>query len=206
MVPEYYAVLEAIPEPERFGIEVYNLGGGIKTGKNNTPLRLEAMLKEDRAHRRFSIISFDGGDVPANRKEIRNQVKQDNVVGSIFMHNPDFEFANFTAEDLAEVIADGDSAVRRSGEAVREDLRSELKKNIASRKGKEWGRKLAAYAIENPRRSDNGEVRLFLKEVQVAFHGWKSDYDFRQDHFTFDCETFEEIRRFPPTTASPQAL
>ena len=95
---EYYAVIEAIPAPERFGIELVNLGGGIKSGKSNTALKFEEMLKEDRAHRRFSILSFDG-DVQANLKAIRRQVEQDNVVGSIFVHRPDFEFANFAIQE-----------------------------------------------------------------------------------------------------------
>jgi hypothetical protein len=193
---EYYAATEAIPDAERFGIEIYNLEGSIQSGRDNTALKLEAMLREDRAHRRFSIISLDG-DLEANRKAICRQVRQDNIVGSIFMHSPDFEFANFAIEELTAIIADGDSAVRTS---------DELKKKISRLKGKEWGRKLAAYAREHPRRSDNGEVRLFLKEVRVAFHGWNSDYDFQRDHFTFDCETFEEIRRVRPTTVPTQGL
>ena len=41
---------------------------------------------------------------------IRRLVEQDCVVGLIADHNPDFEFANFTVTELAEVAAGIDDA------------------------------------------------------------------------------------------------
>jgi len=85
-----------------------NLGGAIATGKGNTPLKLEALLQKDRSLRRFSVLSFDG-DVPTNLKYIRRQVGQGNIVGLITVHDPDFEFANFSASELADVAATSSS-------------------------------------------------------------------------------------------------
>jgi hypothetical protein len=116
---EYFSVLEVLGDVSRFGVELVNLRGMIASGKGNTALKLEAFLKADRLLRRFSMISFDR-DVPENVKVIQRQVAQEHVVGFIAAHNPDYEFANFSVTELADVAAMIDEAQGWPGALVRD--------------------------------------------------------------------------------------
>lgn len=170
---EYYAIIEIVPEPAKVGIELVNLHGNIKSGKDNAALKLEEWLKEDKRQRRFSIISIDV-DVSENVKVLKRQVELDNIVGMIATHQPDFELANFTVRELAEVAA---SIGRPLGQ-----------------KGEEWGRGLARYAIENPARADDGNERPLLQQVRAALHARVSNYDHQKLHYDFDPGTFKQRR------------
>ena len=149
---EYYAIIALLRKPFRLSVEPVNLGGKIKSEKDNAALTIEDWLKKDKELRRFSIISFDM-DVRANEKAIQRQIQQDNVVGLIFPHKPDFEFANFAVDELAEVAArvseadgDSDNATRIRSEdwtgiSSCREFESRLCK-ISSRnlkKGEKWG-------------------------------------------------------------------
>jgi hypothetical protein len=208
---EYYAVMEVLPESPRFGIELVNLAGSIKAGRGNAALKLEAMLKKDKSVRRFSMISIDG-DVADNIKAIQVQVRQGNVVGSIAIHQPDFEFANFTIQELAAVAAvldkekgyEADDIVAADWTGIAdgggfEKRYAEISKRKPGRlKGEEWGRALAKYMDDHPRRGDTGSIRPLLNEIRAAVHGWVSNYDLHKAHFAIDPITFEQIPRTPP--------
>ena len=202
---EYYAIIEILSEPSKVGVELVNLRGNIASESDNAALKLQDWLIEDRNLRRFSMISFDT-DVPANVKAIWKQVAQNNVVGFIAVHKPDFEFANFAIEELSEVAARIDEASGVLGDAVRDadwtgvsrGRAFEKKyKAVSARsrglKGEEWGRALARYAIEYPKRSDDGRERFFWREIQVALQARIADYDLQNERFGFDTETFEQI-------------
>jgi hypothetical protein len=205
---EYYAVQEMLPEPHRFGIELVNLRGSIESGRGNVALKLEAMLKQDKALGRFSMISFDG-DVRANVKAIQGQLRKDNIVGSITLHKPDFEFANFAIRELIEVAAALDEAKGFSAYALRNadwtgigGGRAFERKYVAiserkptGLKGEEWGRALAKYTDEHPCRSDSRNVRPLLHDIRAALHGWTSNYDAHKERFEFDPATFQQVPR-----------
>lgn len=208
---EYYGVLEMVPDISRFGVELYDLKGGIASGRNNTPLRLEALLNEDRSQRRFSMLSFDG-DVPANIKYIRRQVEQDNVVGVITINRPDYEFANFSIDELVEVAAKIDESPDFPADGVRnadwtgiQSSKAFEKKylEVSSRrsgalKDETWGRALGRYAMEHPDRPD-GARRPLWKDLRAALHAWSSNYDRQRERFTFDPVTFEQVPRQSPS-------
>ncbi len=210
---ELYAILEVLPEPSKIGIELVNLRGGFESGQSNVALKLRDLLKEDRALRRFSIISFDL-DVKANVKAIRRQVEQQNIVGFIAPHRPDFEFANFTIRELVEVAARIDEAKGVSGDAVRNadwagvnDGKAFEAKYMAvsarrprGLKGDEWGRALAASAVEHPNRSDDGSDRPLWREIRAALRGRIAHYDSQKEQIGFDPDTFEQVDL--PTTAA----
>ena len=99
---EYHAILQALPEPSKIGIELINLRGVIGADRDNIALKLGDWLSGDKAFRRFSLISFDC-DVETNVKAMRRQLDRQNIVGLIAAHKPDFEFDNFTIRELAEV-------------------------------------------------------------------------------------------------------
>ena len=202
---EYYAVAEMLPEPSKFSIELVNLHGVIALDKDNIALKLGAWLGEDKALRRFSIISFDR-DVGANEKIIRLQVERGNVVGFIAAHKPDFEFANFTIGELVEIAARLDEAHGISGGDLRNSdwtgisggRQFEKKyEQVSARgssglKGEQWGRALARYAFEHPYREDNRAVRSFVAEMRAALNAWSSNYDYQKEQ-KFDPDTFELI-------------
>jgi hypothetical protein len=214
---EYYAALEILREPSRTSVELVNLRGNVKADRDNVALKLEDWLKEDQALRRFSMISFDSDTPVASRKPhspspnvkaIRRQVEKDNVVGLIAVHRPDFEFANFSVEELAETAARIDEAhgfsgarLRRhdwtgisNGKAFEREYQSISQRKRGTLKGEAWGRTLAAYAIEHPRKED-GTERPIWNQLHGAWYGWMANYDVHRERFRFDPETFELIPR-----------
>jgi hypothetical protein len=152
------------------------------------------------------MISFDT-DVAANVKVIRRQMDQGNVVGYITANTPDFEFANFTIEEMVDIAASIDEALDYSGDAVRNAdwalitggkkfeeqyvLVSARKPNAL--KGDTWGKALATYAINHPERSDTGQERPFCVEVRVALTTWMANYNWQKAHCSFDPHTFAQV-------------
>ena len=195
-------------EPARGNIEIVNLHGNIESGRDNAAIKLREWLEEDKALKRYSMISFDM-DVAANVKAIRRQVEQGTIVGYIGAHAPDFEFANFTVEELAEVAARIDEKKGVPGGAVRDadwsDVRSGRQfetryKEVSTRKprglkGDEWGRALVQYASEHPKRPGDGSERPFWHEVRVALQARIARYDFHQEAIDFDPVTFRQVDR-----------
>jgi hypothetical protein len=203
---EYFAVLEALPDASKIGIELENLHGAIGTGKRNAPLGLRDWLAEDRRQKRFSMISVDR-DVKASVKVIRRQIESGNLVGMVFAHEPDFEFANFAIEELVEVAARIDEKHGESGKAVRtadwsgvrsgcefeERYRDVSARTPRSLKGEEWGRALCVYADEYPKRADDETERPFWRAVGIALRSRAVHYDHDRERFRLDPETFERV-------------
>jgi len=204
---EYYAILHVLREPSVLGVELVNLRGQIAKEKNSAARKLEDALKDDLAQRRFSVISFDR-DVEANERAIRRQVEQDHIVGLVDANDPDFEFANFSLDELVEITALMDERLGFKGGKIRNadwngigragalaERYRKLSARRCSLKGKEWGEALAAYAIEHPDHPQTSTKRPFLRTVSAAVWAWNSNYSFRKECFTFDPKTFEEKRR-----------
>jgi hypothetical protein len=115
---EFYAIEEMLGDRKGFGIEPVNLHGIIERDRDNIALKLGEWLKEDKAQRHFSMISFDW-DRDQSRETIRCQIREGNLVGYPAAHKPDFEFHNFTVNELSEVAARIDEAHGFSGDAIR---------------------------------------------------------------------------------------
>lgn len=204
---EYSAVKELLPGHHVGGIELINLKGNVKQEKDNIALKLSDHLHEDRATRRFSLISFDT-DVPENTKAIRRRVEAGDVVGLVFAHTPDFEFANFGVQELVEVAARMDDASGASGAPLREGdwggvdggrafaaRYSELSaRGPRQLKGSEWGRALADYAAEHPERGDNGERRPLWDAVEAAIRCRGASYDAHRESLRIDPTTFDLVK------------
>ena len=97
-------------------MEVVNLAGRIERDNDNIALNMREWLQEDISLKRFSLISFDA-DVRQNVKTIGSLSSL--VVGSIFGHKPDFEFANFTLDELVYVAAELDKTEGFESDALR---------------------------------------------------------------------------------------
>jgi hypothetical protein len=200
---EYYAVSEALPTAAKLGVELVNLRGVIAGGRDNIALKLEDWLRQDRVLRRFSIISFDT-DVGENLKVIQRQVEQGNVVGVVYAHDPDFEFANFTLQELIEVAARFDESAGDSGESIRtgdwseitngstfEKRYREVSRRRARLKGPSWGRALAAYAEQNPLFANTDIERPFVSAVRAAISSRDANYTYQAEHLYIDPQSFE---------------
>jgi hypothetical protein len=211
---EYYAALEILEEPSRVGVELVNMRGNFSE-RDNAALKFQDWLKKDQALRRFSMVSFDR-DLDANVKVITRQVRHNNIVGMIAVHEPDFEFANFAIEELVEIAARLDEQQGFSGEPIRKADWTGVKKGKAFEqkyvrvskrardlKGEAWGRALATYAAEHPRRADNQAERPFWRQIHAALHGWMSNYDEQKKRFAFDPQTFEIIANSVSAPSAP---
>jgi len=205
---EYYAILSVLADPSKAGIELVNLRGNLKTERGNIALKLGDGLAEDRSLRRFSMISFDM-DVAANVKAIRKHMEQEDIVGYIAAHRPDFEFANFALDELVEIAARLDESHEFSGDAVRggdwtdvtcaRDFKERYSRLSARRpvsfKAEEWGRALGTYVIEHPRGLNDQGERPFWREIRAALQCRIAHYDYQKDHFRFDPDTFAAVDR-----------
>ena len=197
---EFYAVTHLLPELSKSGIELVNLAGAISTGKENAAIKLGGMLAQDKLLRRFSIVSFDRN--PKNRQErtaekvVCQLAKEDQIVGLVWQHAPDFEFANFTIAELVEVAARLDESHGFSGETIRDAEWGEVATGRAfeerycklsarrpgSLKGAEWGMALGRFLNEKPQR-DDGPRRPVWDEISAATLGWNSNYEYEKAHF-----------------------
>ena len=192
---EYYAILHLLEQPAKLGIELVNLRGEISAEKRNAARKLEDALKEDLALRRFSVISFDR-DLEPNVRAIRAQIVQGHVVGLIDANDPDFEFANFSLDELVEVAArmddqfglDGGKVRRANWQGIKSaqafaDHYSKISDRHSSPKGKVWGKALAAWALKHSAAPRSGAERPFLRMISAAFWAWHSNYEIREGPF-----------------------
>jgi hypothetical protein len=202
---EYHAIQYLLPEPSRLAVELVNLRGEIAKEKANAARKLEDAVREDRDLNRFSMISFDR-DVSANERAISRLAKQNLVVGAIYAHQPDFEFANFHLGELVEIAASLDDRHGHAGDLLRKADWScvanakqfaEQYKKLSQRKravkGKEWGEALAAYAAEHRKMIGDAFERPIIQAVYAAAWAWHSDYSYRAKNFVIDAETFKDM-------------
>jgi hypothetical protein len=205
---EAAAIREILSHFASSGIEVLNLRGRVVQG---TALAFHESLEEDLGSGVFSFVSLDG-DLRNNVRWVQQAVRRDLVCGRIFIARPDFEFGNFDQRELPEVawammaepgapqsmrqtLVDAVAETRNIGgftSAIRRALPPGLND---LRKGEEWGRRLAALAVEVPQRRDGSlrplvdAVRLALMFARFQMHQWTLD------EYRLDPVTFEPVRR-----------
>jgi hypothetical protein len=133
------------------------------------------------------------------------------VVGLIDANDPDFEFANFSLDELVEVAArmddqlglDGGKLRRADWQGIRgarafADHYSKISDWRSSPKGKIWGEALGAWALEHPSEPRTGAERPLLRMISAAFWAWHSNYEIQRDRFEIDPQTFESRPRRQP--------
>lgn len=199
---EYQAALYVLPKAALAGIEIINLKGVFKENAN-APMRLEDHLKNDRVLRRFSFISFDA-DTSENIRFLKKHVGQGNIVGYININHPDFEFENFTLDELIEIAIEFDKKLGFDSKTLRVGHKQDCHSGKAfekyykdysirkiSLKGNEWGEALAEYALDNPLREDTKERRTFLKTIDQILRARVISYDYQRDDFEIDPNDFQ---------------
>lgn len=204
---EYYALKELIPNLPEYGVELYNMKGGIRNGKNNLALKVSELLDHDLESQRFSVFTMDG-DVPANNDWLRNQVVKGRICGNIYICKPDFEIANFTVGELVlaacqmheedgydySCLQDTDWSGISSGREFESRYKDACKRSL---KGGKWGRVLGRYITNNPCKEGSDQLRPIVWQAEIATAMRSYDYDLHRKGQYFDENTFEARYREP---------
>jgi hypothetical protein len=189
------------------GVELHNLRARV-TSKNR--VNFESNLQTDLEGKVYSLVTIDG-----DRKDfvdaVRRAAREDRICGRFFIQEPDFEFANFSKDELEEIVwsiaedngaasedkarlhsalqgADnGDQVVRRAKATLTDSLRT-------FGKGPDWGERLMQYALEHPENLD-GRPRPIMEAIWTAQRGLQADFDYERTHFKVDPDTGELVER-----------
>jgi hypothetical protein len=173
-------------------VEVINLRGQFREGKNKG-LAFAENLMGDMDRSVYSWISLDK-DVSDNCRVVRTAAREGRMFGSYYFAEPDFEFENFSLNELTEIVWEiaserGAPSEARSAlsEAVREaQSGAEFEKKVASSipelagfaKGPDWGRRLMRAARQNWKRPvhDGVKLRQLCDAVIRARHSIACNY------------------------------
>lgn len=144
-------------------IEIINLRGDI-IAKRGKGLSFRGSLANDIHRSVYSWVSLDE-DAEHNLRALRKAVEDDEMFGMFFISKPDFEFANFTLDELVEVLwniakengAAGDDKqklIQHTSNAKTGKKLFDLAKQVMPElqrvdKGKSWGEKLMEFARKN---------------------------------------------------------
>jgi hypothetical protein len=172
---------------------VINLKGSfVEKGGKGVAFR-ESLLNDIKS-KTFSLILLDS-DVTDNHRVVRKAAEDDEICGMFFISKPDFEFENFTSKELAKIafnLAREKGITQTSLEDIEKATKnaksaneffkalSNLSPDLSGlSKGKDWGRSLLKYALENPLSSDFGDKndRLINQVIAVAYRCLSSSYE-----------------------------
>jgi hypothetical protein len=202
-----YAALAWILRQFSAGIDLVNLKGQfVAAGGRGVAFRDD--LRRDLQNEVLSFISLDG-DRDDNIRVVRAAAEADEVSGGFFVCEPDFEFANFTLDELKEVILElaqgqGLTAVTRHAlDAV--IAGTENSRELISRcnsafpgfqfaKGSEWGERLGRYAWTSQIGGDQRE-RPVVEQVKQALRADHVDFRATRQQFRVDPTTGRLIPR-----------
>lgn len=201
-----YGALHSIFEIYRSGVEVINLRGRV--GKKGFAAFRDG-LQADKGRGIFSFVSLDG-DRSDHLRTVRKAAIDDEICGEFFVSNPDFEFGNFTLEELEEILwqiakekgADDKDRQRlhqsiknvTSGKELLTEAQRALNELFNVSKGSLWGEHLMQFAWENPKLPD-GSKRLIIKAVEKALRIDSYDYKMTLEKYRVDPDTGRLVER-----------
>lgn len=178
--------------------ELINLSGEFieKRGKG---LKFKGNLKNDLKSGIFSVILLDG-DKPDNIRVVRNAARNDEICGIFFVSDPDFEFGNFTLDELEEVICRMTEGENGKANVSREELHKQIKLAKSGReffrfvqsvpefrqcsRNKDWGKMLIEYAYQDENTNTRPIVDFIEKVVRLAgceYHYFRKNYKVNPD-------------------------
>lgn len=169
--------------------ECVNLGGQV-SASGGKGLAFKEDLTRDLRASVFSFVTIDG-DREEFVRVLRKAAEDDSFCGEFDISSPDFEFGNFSVEELTDVAwqmaleqnAGAEWRERFSWACARASSGKEFARcasaaipnfRLEIAKGKRWGKLLMAYAAKNPNRIDpksgKSAPRPFLQLAQDAFN------------------------------------
>lgn len=188
------------------GTQFVNLAGQV-VERHGQDLRFVESLKSDRQLHVFSVVVLDK-DRADNVRAIKKAARDGNFFGRFFVSDPDFEFANFTLDELLdtanEIVSRGTTtfdmpsartatAHTRSGRA----FLSALQQLGFARVGKSeaWGAALMERAIKVPLlpagHARQGAVRPIVEVARLLVRARNSGYVRSIENLVVDPETGE---------------
>jgi hypothetical protein len=192
-------------------IELVNLRGEVVAGKGKG-LSFRENLLADMNRSIYSWVSLDG-DVENNLKVLLKAVDEDAMFGMFFISNPDFEFENFTGDELIETLwqvaleREADPSEKQvllqntsSAESAKELFKA-AKKAVPSLhgfdKGKSWGTRLMEVARNNHKfRGDRSwKTRPVIESVILARHTADCNYFLSRKECEIDKKTGRIVKK-----------
>lgn len=159
--------------------EFINLKGQFAEGKGKG-LAFKENIRNDKKSRIFSVISLDG-DNDNNIRDVKNAASADDFMGRFLISKPDFEYANFSPDELEEII--WSYAVKKGAKVIERkkfilamkgckkgrEMEKRAQNSIPSlrhfSKGTEWGKALLKYALLKPEIKDNNSKESKLRPM-----------------------------------------
>lgn len=158
----------------------------------------------------FSFISLDK-DVPENIKAVKNLAKNELIVGFVSVSDPDFEFHNFTVDELVQaaiqfdknnpidsidskdLLENADWANVNSAKAFEEKYKEIHENRRRGLKGDRWG-ELLAELYGNSTFPD-GRSRPVQECIMMARRSLSVAHRVQRENYKIDPENFEIVRR-----------
>jgi hypothetical protein len=189
------------------GVELHNLSGQVVS---NRRAAFESNLQTDLEGKVFSFVMIDG-DREDYVRAVRRAAREDRFCGRFFVQEPDFEFTNFSRDELESIIwemaeqngvsaedrgrlrtaladaSNGEALIRKAKAALTEPLRS-------LRKNQEWGERLMEYAWNNSEYPGGG-ARPVMEAVWAAQRGLRANFDWERANYRVDPNTGDTLER-----------
>jgi len=188
-------------------VEILNRKGRF-SGKASVDLFEE--IDRDRQAERFSIISADR-DVEENWKTVSRLAEKDLIVGYVSINDPDFEFANFTLEELIgaairfdetdefpenskDLLQNFDWSGVSSGKAFDEAYQEAHGGRRRGLKSLRWGKVLNDVTADKPNFPD-GRERPVRVAIRMAHLAKLVVHKFQRERFRIDPGSFQVVNR-----------
>lgn len=194
-------------------IELINLRGDVAAAKGKG-LSFRENLLADMNRSVFSWVSLDG-DCENNKKVLLKAVKDGEMFGSFFISDPDFEFGNFTRDELVSVL--WRVALERGADPTEEETLSQACSQTTSgeelfktarkavpalqgfSKGKAWGARLMEFAGNNQKMKQGdgtSKTRPIIEAIYLARHDADCNYFRSRKECEVDVDT-GKLKRKP---------
>lgn len=203
---EFYALSRACDIYDIRDIELRNLDGRFIERKT---LAFRDSLAQDMTSNIFSFISLDG-DRADNVRVVRRAAEEGVFLGMFFVADPDVEFANFTAQELAELLWKATPELQDQL-SVKVALLTAVEKTKNSKeffrqamgvspffrlgKGEQWGGILMEYALEHP--NCDGRRRPLLEAFDASFTATLERFLDTKEYCFIDPETGKIVQKNP---------
>ena len=185
-------------------IELLNLKGNVVQGGRRGAAFVDN-LKNDLRAQVFSVVLIDG-DNDDYVRVVRKAAEDDLICGMFYISDPDFEFENFSLNELENIlweIASENGAVTNeryklhnairnatSGKELIKSAKRALPELNQISKGISWGQRLIRYALKNPEMqdADGAKVgtRLIIEAINASIQGLNADYHMTRKKYKID--------------------
>jgi len=194
------------------GIELVNLRGQVMAARGKG-VGFRDNLESDLRSRIFSFVTLDS-DRGDYRKAAEKAAKDDVICGRIFKSDPDFEFANFTRDELTCIawnlaLQNGACSEEHATLANPVAEASSGKEFLAAAKravpalqqvtkGVCWGEALMAFAWDMPSVDGTTKPRPIIEAVTSALRALQADYHLTRKEYRIDPVTGQMVKRDLP--------